>query len=234
MIFGKLTLFLSWTNVFVTLLFGLLLAMALKKRRRHRIPPGPISLPIIGNLLQLGKEAHLGIHEMSKRHGDIFRLYLGQQLVIVISGKKLSTEILLSRSAEFSLRPNLPFFVFSSKDNESFALSPMSAAKHKKRKGLALSALKKTEKTFSLSSSEKLPAESSGSSDPTFAFTDGLETLFGQEAVVMGRKLVRLGKEYHTKYENMLDGDLKFKEEVMKITKYYSIISMCAVIFGQR
>jgi len=40
--------------------------------RRRRLPPGPLGLPIIGNLLQLSKEGAWEYHvEMSRKYGEV-------------------------------------------------------------------------------------------------------------------------------------------------------------------
>ena len=227
---------LSWTSVALTLLICILLTRLLKSIQSNKLPPGPFALPILGNLLQIGKDTHLAIYDMSKKYGEIYHLYLGQQLTIVISGKKLSSEILSSRSAEFSMRPKMPFTTKSC-NGRSFSLSPMTVADHKRRKTLSVLAIKKTEKNFSFSSCQNatgIQKTSTTENNSSTTAASDLETLFGQEAVTMGRKLVHLGTEYHCKYEEKLDGDVKYKKQVMNVTRLYSIITMCAVVLGRR
>ncbi|KAE9594268.1 hypothetical protein Lal_00001440 [Lupinus albus] len=56
-----------------------------KTKRFKNLPPGPTPLPIIGNLNLLEKPLHRFFQRMSKKHGDIFSLWFGSRLVVVIS-----------------------------------------------------------------------------------------------------------------------------------------------------
>ena len=44
---------------------------------------------------------------MEKQYGHVFRLYLGSQLVVVVSGANAVKEVLITKSAEFAGRPNV-------------------------------------------------------------------------------------------------------------------------------
>eukprot|EP01132_Coremiostelium_polycephalum_P003648 gene3648-4545_t len=55
--------------------------------------PGPIPLPIIGNLHQLGKQPHRSVFEMTKKYGHCIRLWIGDSYSIFISDPKLVREI---------------------------------------------------------------------------------------------------------------------------------------------
>ncbi|KAJ7319209.1 hypothetical protein OS493_036372 [Desmophyllum pertusum] len=72
------------------------------------LPPGPLPLPIIGNAHKLAADSrHVDLMEMEKQYGKVFRLYLGSQLVIVVSGGNALKEVLVTKSAEFAGRPSL-------------------------------------------------------------------------------------------------------------------------------
>ena len=74
----------------------------------RNLPPGPFSLPIIGNAHKLAADSrHIDLTELEKQFGKVFRLYLGSQLVVVVSGEKALKEVLVTKSAEFAGRPNL-------------------------------------------------------------------------------------------------------------------------------
>lgn len=72
----------------------------------RNLPPGPFPLPIIGNAHKLAADTrHLDLMAMEKIYGHVFRLYLGSQLVIVVSGQDAIKEVLVRKSAEFAGRP---------------------------------------------------------------------------------------------------------------------------------
>ena len=70
------------------------------------LPPGPFPLPIIGNAHKLAADSrHVDLMAMEKQYGHVFRLYLGSQLVIVVSGQNAVKHVLVTKSAEFAGRP---------------------------------------------------------------------------------------------------------------------------------
>ncbi|KAL7583763.1 hypothetical protein Lser_V15G43087 [Lactuca serriola] len=58
------------------------------------LPPGPYAWPIVGNLFQIGKNAHVRLAEMAQVHGPLMSLRLGQQILIVGSSSSAASEIL--------------------------------------------------------------------------------------------------------------------------------------------
>ena len=69
------------------------------------MPPGPIPIPIIGNLHLLGKSPHVSMKEISQKYGDIYRIYFGSELAIVVTQIDLALEGLIQKGAEFAGRP---------------------------------------------------------------------------------------------------------------------------------
>lgn len=69
------------------------------------LPPGPIPLPVIGNLHQLGVMAHENLRKLSKRYGDVMRVMVGDDVVFVVCGVDAALEGLVSKSTDFSGRP---------------------------------------------------------------------------------------------------------------------------------
>ena len=71
----------------------------------QNLPPGPFPLPIIGNAHKLASaQRHVDLTNMEKQYGKVFSLYLGGQLVVVISGKALK-DALITKSSETAGRP---------------------------------------------------------------------------------------------------------------------------------
>lgn len=74
-------------------------------RSTVKCPPGPVPLPILGNILSLGNRPHLNLTQVSETYGKIFQIYLGSQRVIVVNDGKLAKEILVKQGADFAGRP---------------------------------------------------------------------------------------------------------------------------------
>ncbi|XP_053304844.1 cytochrome P450 2J6-like [Spea bombifrons] len=90
----------------------LLLSLALlgflwwKISRPKSFPPGPLALPIIGNLLQINFSNPLkDIKEFSKVYGPVYSLQLGFVPAVVVRGIKDLKEVLVTRGNEFADRP---------------------------------------------------------------------------------------------------------------------------------
>ncbi|KAL8523177.1 hypothetical protein ACS0TY_013228 [Phlomoides rotata] len=67
----------------------------LKTNPGHRkLPPGPYSLPIIGNILQFGKKPHQSLAKLSQTYGPLMHLKLGSLDIIVVSSPEISKQIL--------------------------------------------------------------------------------------------------------------------------------------------
>ncbi|XP_042247656.1 cytochrome P450 2K1-like [Thunnus maccoyii] len=72
-------------------------------------PPGPRSLPLLGNLLQLDlKRPYKTLCELSKKYGSVFTVYLGTKKVVVLAGYKTVKEALVSYAEEFGDRDISP------------------------------------------------------------------------------------------------------------------------------
>ncbi|KAJ1391214.1 Cytochrome P450 [Sesbania bispinosa] len=72
--------------------------------RKHKLPPGPFPLPIIGNLLEMGNKPHKSLAKLAKIHGPILRLKLGQITTIIVSSADLAKEVLQTHDSLLSDR----------------------------------------------------------------------------------------------------------------------------------
>ncbi|KAK6251209.1 hypothetical protein SCA6_005214 [Theobroma cacao] len=99
---------LSWLSC---LLFFLVLVQAFhsitritRKGRPDKLPPGPATIPVFGNLFQLGEKPHTSLATLAKTHGDIMTLKLDLTTTIVFSSATMAKEILQKHDAAFSKR----------------------------------------------------------------------------------------------------------------------------------
>jgi cytochrome P450 len=91
------------------LIIGILTIYFRRPRNILPLPPGPKSLPFIGNIHQAPKDyAWRQFHEWTKQYGSIFRLQFGKDTIIVLGSYESAHALLDRRSANFSSRPYLP------------------------------------------------------------------------------------------------------------------------------
>ncbi|KAK8951359.1 Cytochrome P450 71A1 [Platanthera zijinensis] len=81
-------------------------------RRKHggtnALPPTPgISVPLIGHLHLLRSIPHISLRRLSRKHGPLIRLNLGQFTTIVASSPETAAEILKIQDTHFCSRPSL-------------------------------------------------------------------------------------------------------------------------------
>lgn len=76
----------------------LALILAVRKRTKpaanHNLPPGPYSLPILGNLPYMLKGPHIYLTELSHRYGPLCSVKLGTHLFVIGSSPMAATEIM--------------------------------------------------------------------------------------------------------------------------------------------
>uniref|UniRef100_A0A8H8CFG5 Cytochrome P450 n=1 Tax=Psilocybe cubensis TaxID=181762 RepID=A0A8H8CFG5_PSICU len=75
-------------------------------RREDTLPPGPPTIPILGNAHLLPRKfPFIKLAEMAKDYDGIFSLKVTNGTIVVVSNMKTCKELLDDRSAEFSSRP---------------------------------------------------------------------------------------------------------------------------------
>nr|KAG5708844.1 hypothetical protein BaRGS_009253 [Batillaria attramentaria] len=89
------------------LLFPALLLWCVMKRPAD-LPPGPgPALPLLGHLHLLDKDPRPKFREWRRQYGDVFSLYMGGQLVVVLNGYHVIKEALVKQADVFTIRPSM-------------------------------------------------------------------------------------------------------------------------------
>lgn len=77
-------------------------------RRPPGCPPGPPTLPLLGNLHLMPKtKRHLQFQKWAEEYGPIYSLVLGTKVMIVISSSQGVKDLLDKRSGIYSSRPDM-------------------------------------------------------------------------------------------------------------------------------
>ncbi|KAL8109382.1 cytochrome P450 71B34-like [Apium graveolens] len=104
------SLSLPWLLTGITILivfsFPSFFYRSLSKQSVENLAPGPSSLPIIGNLHQLGKLPHLSLYKLSQKYGPVMHLKLGQVPTLVISSAEMAKEVLQFHDIKCCNRPD--------------------------------------------------------------------------------------------------------------------------------
>lgn len=106
-------------------LVGLLTWLWRRSRRPNDYPPGPIPLPLIGNLLQMQGQVDFlkAVRIFREKYGNIFSLSLGKFWIIVVNEADTIRELLLKKGEYMLDRPPLYVFSFNAGYGKSICMS---------------------------------------------------------------------------------------------------------------
>ena len=98
-------------NISISLALGitaLLLFWWMSTCNRMNIPPGPrFALPIVGHLFLMENDLRKKCRIWRKQYGDVFSLYIGSQLIVILNGFSIINDALVKNSEVFSDRPRM-------------------------------------------------------------------------------------------------------------------------------
>ncbi|KAF9024672.1 cytochrome P450 [Hymenopellis radicata] len=104
--------------------------------RQHGLPPGPPTVPIVGNVFSFPREyAYIKLSEWAAQYGAIYSLKLGSGTVVVLSSATTVKELLDQRSAYSVDRPDSHLVQIVS-DGLHFALARHDGVYRRLRKGV--------------------------------------------------------------------------------------------------
>ncbi|RWW22454.1 hypothetical protein GW17_00013341 [Ensete ventricosum] len=98
-----------------------------KSRRRHRLPPSPVGLPVIGHLHLLTPIPHQALHKLSTRYGPLIHLRLGSVCCVVASSAATAKELLRTHDLSFSDRPPSKAVSYLTYGLSDFSFAPYGA-----------------------------------------------------------------------------------------------------------
>ncbi|EYU31078.1 hypothetical protein ABFS82_08G232200 [Erythranthe guttata] len=76
------------------------------KKKKKKLPPGPIGLPIIGHFHLLGKNPHQDLHRLARKHGPIMHMRFGSVDTIIVSSPAAAELFLKTHDLVFANRPH--------------------------------------------------------------------------------------------------------------------------------
>jgi len=94
------------TSVILPLIVLLFLWVVFRQKMKY--PPGPIPLPLVGNLLLIKKGDILKtFRDLRSKYGDVYSFRLGYHNAVVINGYDTKKEIFVKKGEETSDRPDI-------------------------------------------------------------------------------------------------------------------------------
>uniref|UniRef100_A0A8C2E8M3 Cytochrome P450, family 2, subfamily Y, polypeptide 3 n=1 Tax=Cyprinus carpio TaxID=7962 RepID=A0A8C2E8M3_CYPCA len=103
---------LSSSLVLALVLAVLMLVWWKRKASGLNLPPGPLALPLIGNLPIMDKRAPFkSFMQWSKTYGSVMTVYLGPQRMVVLVGYDTVKEALVDQAEHFTGRAPVPFLI---------------------------------------------------------------------------------------------------------------------------
>ncbi|XP_062621581.1 cytochrome P450 2C28-like [Saccostrea cucullata] len=111
-----------------------------KTTRDSTLPPGPPTVPFIGNLLSVNPDTLLEkFEEYKNKYGDVFSLVTGSKVLVVVSGYDTLRDVFIKHGDVVSERPNI---FITTEIGKKKGLSTASGALWKEHRTFTLNALR--------------------------------------------------------------------------------------------
>lgn len=92
--------------ILLVALIAALWRLSLIGQRPKDYPPGPPTLPILGNLHQIPKaRRHIQFEKWARQYGPVYSLILGTKVMIVLNTEDAIRELVDKRGAIYASRP---------------------------------------------------------------------------------------------------------------------------------
>uniref|UniRef100_A0A2P2NYX6 Uncharacterized protein MANES_11G098600 n=1 Tax=Rhizophora mucronata TaxID=61149 RepID=A0A2P2NYX6_RHIMU len=91
-----------------------------------KLPPGPMKLPLIGNLHNLigSPLPHHALTDLAKDHGPLMHLQLGEISAVVVSSPDMAEEVFKNQDLNFSQRPQFLASKVTTYDGQDIVMAP--------------------------------------------------------------------------------------------------------------
>ncbi|CAN6300834.1 unnamed protein product [Urochloa humidicola] len=99
----------------------------LRPTRKYKLPPGPRSWPVIGNLNLIGPLPHHSIHDLSARYGPVMSLRFGSFPAVVASSPDMARFFLKTQDLAFIDRPKTAAGKYTTYNYSGLFASPYGA-----------------------------------------------------------------------------------------------------------
>uniref|UniRef100_A0A3P9HDZ1 Cytochrome P450, family 2, subfamily X, polypeptide 9 n=1 Tax=Oryzias latipes TaxID=8090 RepID=A0A3P9HDZ1_ORYLA len=95
-----------FVSIFCLWLCFFFILFQFKLWRPKNFPPGPLSLPVLGNLLHLNlKNPLVDFEKMKESYGNVYSFFIGSRPAVVVNGLQAMKEAITIKATDFSGRP---------------------------------------------------------------------------------------------------------------------------------
>lgn len=198
-----------------------------EKKSQSVLPPGPRGLPIVGNLLQLGKNPHLTMTELSRHYGSVYKLMFGSRMVVVLNGVDAIKQALLRQPLDFVMRPEMYSSKFIS-GGHSVVFGALPVEEHRRYRKLLVDALK----SYAL---RRVPSKCSDASRGKRSMAM-VEDIVSEEVGNLSQRLIKKFQNENGCVHEVhgIDDDTKDMKGVFNEIAWTTSNIICAFLFGER